>query len=249
MDTTSPELRFRPLDRGTFVGGVFVTLLIHLGLVAMVYLGHLKAPPPDERARDIVVTQFVALGKPREKFWLPRIVQPPTPKIVEPTIKVADDPLAPPVEKPKEPEKKPEKPEYSKSVEDVLKRRRAMLSAAEEPPEGELTGTPTGTASQASAGDAYATLIYQAIHKNWVVPTGLSIGEVINLEAEIRISIAEDGRITSATLRKSSGNTLYDDASLQAVQATRQVPPPPPALRAQYRRGTVLVFGGKDLAP
>jgi TonB family protein len=248
VTTGTQELRFRPLGRGTFVGGFFVTLLIHAALIGLVWYGTIKAPMPDEGTRDILVTQMVKLGKPREKFWLPRIVQPPPPKAVEPTIKVADDPNAKPAEKEKEKEKPPEKPDYSKKVQDVLNRRRAMLNAAEEPPEGMLNGSATGTANTASEGDAYATQIMEAVRKNWSVPTGLSIGEVITFETEIRISIGPDGEIISSSVRKSSGNSLYDDSCLQAVQATRRLPPPPPAIRAMYRRGVALAFGGKDLA-
>jgi TonB family protein len=250
VTTGTHELRFRPLGRGTFVGGFFVTILIHAGLVGLVWYGQRKGPEGDPVPRDILVTQMVKLGKPREKFWLPRLVQPPKPKVLEPEIKVADDPNAKPTEKPKEKEKeKPEKPEYSKKVEDVLNRRRALLqAAAEEPPEGLPTGSASGTANTASEGDAYATQIMEAVRKNWTVPTGLSVGEVINFEAEIRIAISPDGEILRSSVHKSSGNSLYDDSCVQAVLSTRRVPPPPPAVRTMYRRGIALVFGGKDLA-
>jgi hypothetical protein len=35
---------------------------------------------------------------------------------------------------------------------------------------------------------------------------------------------------------------------MQAIQTTRRVPAPPAAVRARFRRGVVLQFGGKDLA-
>ena len=249
MSTATQELRFRPLGRGTFVGGFFVTILIHVALAGLVWYGSIKAPVPDERPRDIITIQSVKLGKKRDPFWLPRIEQPPPPKVVEPEIKIAMNPEAPPVEKEKEKEKppKPEKPEYSKKVQDVLNRRR-FENIPDEPPEGQLNGSVNGTAATASEGDAYATLIRDEIRAHWNVPTGLSIGEVINFEAEVRISLAQDGTILEPKLRKSSGNTLYDDSCMQAVQATRKVPPPPPALRALYRKGIIFPFGGKDLA-
>jgi len=65
---------------GTFLGGIAATLLIHALLVVLVYYGHMKTAPRPEAARDMIVTRLVALGTPREKFWLPRIVQPPKPK-------------------------------------------------------------------------------------------------------------------------------------------------------------------------
>ena len=76
----SANTRIRPLGRGTFLGGIAATLVIHALLVVLVYYGHLKTAPRPEAARDMIVTRLVALGTPREKFWLPRIVQPPKPK-------------------------------------------------------------------------------------------------------------------------------------------------------------------------
>ena len=52
--------------------------------------------------RDFVQAEMVKLGKPRDKFWLPRITQPPPPPPPD-AIKIADDPNAKPapVEAPK----------------------------------------------------------------------------------------------------------------------------------------------------
>jgi len=226
-----------------------MTAAIHAGLVGLVYYGTHKGPEVEERPREITVTQFVRLGKPREKFYLPRIEEPPPPKPVEDVIKVAEDPNAKPAEKEKEKEKPPKKEDLSKKVQEMLNRRRAMFQGVDDtPPEGLATGSANGTASTASEGDAYATQIMEEVRKNWSVPTGLSIGQVFNFETEIRIAISASGEIASSSVRKTSGNSLYDDSCIQAVQATRRVPPPPPAVRNMYRKGVVLAFGGKDLA-
>ena len=81
--------RIRPLGRGSSFGGIAATLLIHVSLIALIYFAHIKSPPPVEVPRDMIVTQLVALGKPREKFWLPRIVQPPRPKAPAPTLNLS----------------------------------------------------------------------------------------------------------------------------------------------------------------
>lgn len=248
MSEAIQNIRVRPLGRGTFVGGFFATLAVHAALGGLVWYGNVKDPPREEKPREILLTEMVKLGKPREKFWLPRIVQPPPPKIVEPTIKVAEDPNAAPAVKEKEKEK-PEKPEISKSVQDVLNRRRALLqNAIEEPDEGLATGSARGTANTATAGDPYATEIRDLIQSNWNVPTGLSIGDAVNLEAEIRIKLAEDGTMLEPKVTRSSGNPLYDASCIQAIVNTRRVPPPPPDKRALYRRGIIFPFDGKSLA-
>src|SRR5688572_27309371 len=119
--------------------GLFITLAMHVGLVAIVYLSQVKSAPRPEAERDLMVTQLVVLGKPREKFWLPRIVQPPKPKIEQPVIKVTDDPNAAPA--PKE-APKPEDKEISKDLRNALKRAQMLKNAAaEEEMEGSLTGS------------------------------------------------------------------------------------------------------------
>jgi TonB family protein len=246
VPATTVEIRFRPLHRGTFVGGVLATLAIHLGLVGLVYYAHVKSPARTEEVHDVLITRTISLGKPREKFWLPRLVQPPKPKAPPPTIKLSDD-LAAPAAKKEAP--RPPDADISKELKRAHDRARALArNLAEEPPEGSLTGSEHGTANEASAGDAYATAVYEAIKKNWNVPAGLSVGDVINLDTEVRISISDDGTILAPRMTKSSGNGLYDDSCVQAVAATRKVPPPPASVRARYRRGVVLEFGGKDLA-
>ncbi len=244
--SASEHVGFRSLGRGT-VGGVFITLLIHGGLVALVYTSHGRGAPREEGARDLVVTQLVQLGKPREKFWLPRITEPPRPKAPEAAIKVTDNPTAPPA--PKE-APRPKEAEVSKNLQRALQRAKALSAAVpEESTEGELTGSPLGTATQAQEGDAYATALYEAFRRNWTAPTGLvSEAELAGLSAEVRIKIAADGTISGVQIHKRSGNQYFDDSCVQAVQATGKVPAPPPAVVAQYRRGLALLFAGKDLA-
>lgn len=244
---TAIDTRLRRIGRGTFVGGMLATLSLHAAIGALVYYGHMVAPPPVERTRDLMVTQLVSLGKPADKRHLPRIVQPPRPTVEEPQIKVATDPNAPP--QPKQPPK-PDDAQQAKDLKRALERAKALAQAnvPEEPPEGSLTGSALGTSTQASVGDEYATAIYEAIRRNWVVPTGLSRGDMTGLTAAIRVAIAPDGSLQDPSLLNSSGNDLFDDSCMQAVRATGRVPPPPAAMRAQFGRGLRLDFEGKDLA-
>ena len=243
----SAHTRIRPLGRGTFLGGIAATLFIHAGLGGLIYYGQLKNPPRPEAPRDLIVTKLVALGKPREKFWLPRIVEPPKPK-PQAAIKLSEDPNAAPA--PKEAPKL-EDEKISKDLRRALERAKALAQAAgaEEDTEGSLTGSPLGTANQAAEGDAYATAIYEAIRAHWTTPSGLvSESELATLSAEIRVSISPEGKLGTPRVLKASGNQYFDDSCIQAINATVRVPPPPPALAARFKRGTLLVFAGKDLA-
>jgi len=234
--------RIRPLGRGSSLGGLAATLAIHASLIALIYFAHVKSPPPLENPRDMIVTQLVALGKPRDKFWLPRIVQPPRPKAPPPTLNLTEDPNAAPA--PKE-APKIEDADLSKEMKRALRRAQMLAQATEEPAEGSLTGSEDGTSSHGSVGDEYATAVYTAIRRNWVTPTGLvTDAELAKLVMVMRISIDADGNLKNPVVKQSSGNGFFDDSCIQAVKATAKVPPPPPS----FKRGFNLRFAGQELA-
>ena len=237
---TAVQSRIRPLGRGTSFGGLFATLLIHVSLVALIYFAHVKSPPPIEVPRDMIVTKLVALGKPREKFWLPRIVEPPAPKM--PALKLTDDADAAPA--PKE-APKIDDADISKEMKRALKRAQMLAQATEEPAEGSLTGSPLGRATEGVTGDAWASAVDAAIRNNWVTPVGLiTDAELIKLVAKVRISISDDGALSNPIVKQSSGNSYFDDSCIQAVKATGKVPPPP---SAKYKH-MLLTFDGSKLA-
>lgn len=237
--------RNRRTSRRSFAGLV-ITLALHAGILGAVKMAHSKGEVPIEVPRDFVVAKMVKLGKPREKFWLPRITEPPRPKAPPATIKISDDPNAPkaPAEAPR-----PDNPEISKDLRRALDRARKLEALAEtEPEEGQVTGSEHGTAAEASAGDAYATAISDAVRKNWTAPSGLvSDAELGHLAATFRIRVGEDGAVTDSKLIKSSGNSYYDDSCTAAIQATHKVPPPPAAIRRLAAHGYALEFAGKDM--
>jgi len=222
---TAVQGRLRPLGRGSSAGGIFATILIHAGLAAAIYYGHVKTPPPLEVPRDLIVTQLVSFGKPREKFWLPRIVQPPRPKAPAPTLNLTDDPnaKAAPKEAPKV-----DDADISKDLRRALKRAQLLAQATEEPAEGSLTGSLEGTSTQGVQGDAWATAVANAVRGAWNTPVGLiTDSELRGLSAKVRISISATGVLSNPTITKSSGNPYFDDSCIQAVKAAGRVPPRP----------------------
>ncbi|HEY5284546.1 MAG TPA: TonB family protein [Polyangia bacterium] len=234
--------RIRPLGRGSSFGGIAATVLIHVSLAALIYFAHIKSPPPMEAPRDMIVTQLVALGKPRDKFWLPRIVQPPRPKAPTPTLNLTDDANAAPAVKEAP---KVDDADISKEMRRALKRAQMLASATEEPAEGSLTGSTEGTSSHGTTGDEYATAVFTAIRRNWVTPTGLvTDAELTTLVTIMRISISPEGVMQNPMVKQSSGNEYFDDSCVQAVKATGRVPPPPPT----FKRGFNLRFAGRELA-
>ncbi|HEY4184906.1 MAG TPA: TonB family protein [Polyangia bacterium] len=209
--------------RGNFVG-LLVTIALHGGVLAAIALAHGQEQPPLIVQHDFVSAEMVKLGKPRDKFWLPRITQPPPPKAPPDTLKVSEDPnaKAAPKEAPK-----PEDKNIKKDLKNALDRARklAELAVPEESDEGSLTGSNLGTSNQA-VGDQYLAAIKGLLIQNYNLPAGMG-PEQISTPPEIRFRFSDDGTISDVKLTKSSGNPLIDDACIDAAKLARKVPPPP----------------------
>jgi len=209
---------------GRNVQGLLITVALHAGIFAAVAAANGKEQPPLVINRDFVVAEMVKLGKPRDKFWLPRLTQPPRPTAPPDAIKVADDPNAKPA--PKE-APRPDDPTISKDLKRALDRARKLeaLATPEEPDEGSLTGSKLGTASQAT-GDPYLAEVKGTLLQNYNLPAGIAPDQ-IEKPPLISLRIAADGTLENIKPLKSSGNSFVDDACVSAAQRTRKVSPPP----------------------
>ena len=207
--------------------GLLITLALHAGALAAVALAHNEGAAPLIVHHDFVEAEMVKLGKPRDKFWLPRLTQPARSTAPPDTIKVAENPnaKAAPPEAPK-----PEDPKISKELKRALERARKLetLAAAEEPDEGSLTGSKIGTSNQA-LGDQYMATVKGLLLQNYNLPAGIAPDQIAK-PPTIRMTIGSDGALSGIKLLKSSGNSFVDDACVNAAQATGKLPPPP----AQY---------------
>jgi TonB family protein len=207
------------------LAGIVITLVLHGGVLAAVGVASSAPQTPIIEQRDFVVAEMVKLGKPRDKFWLPRITQPPRSTAPLDAIKVAEDAnaKAAPKEAPR-----PDDPTISKDLKRALDRARKLeaLATPEEPEEGSLTGSKLGTSNH-EVGDQYQAQVVGLLRQNYNFPAGLTPDQ-IGAPPEISFRIAADGTIGDVKLTKKSGNDFVDDACVAAAQLTRKVPPPPP---------------------
>jgi len=165
---------------------------------------------------------MVKLGKPRDKFWLPKAHRDPPPPPPD-AIKLSDNPdaKAAPVEAPKVND-----PKTSKIVQNALKRAAAWDTMAVPPDdEGLATGHSAGTATEAK-GDPYLAEVSGLLRQNYNLPAGVTVDQ-IPIPPVVRFTIGADGTLSNIKLDKSSTNPLVDDACVSAPQLTRKVPPPP----------------------
>jgi TonB family protein len=212
--------------RGNSVG-FLVTLALHGAVLATVGIVHSQPAPALMEKREFVTAEMVKLGKPRDKFWLPRITQPPRAVAPPDTLKIAEDPnaKAAPKEAPK-----PEDPKIAKELKSALSRARMLENMVpEEPDEGALNGSRFGTSNQA-VGDQYLAEITGMLMQNYNLPAGMAPDQ-IPTPPVIRFHLGDDGTLSDVKLMNSSGNPLVDDACVDAAKLTRKVTPPPPTFR------------------
>ncbi|HVP68960.1 MAG TPA: energy transducer TonB [Anaeromyxobacteraceae bacterium] len=208
---------------------------------ALVSLGVLRGSgPPIDLGQKPIVAKLVRLGEQRPEHWLPRRDVPP-PEAPPAPARVAAAPtpvpLAVPSPKPSPKAPPPRAPAPPGHGNDALSRaiskvRRDQALARET--WGDPTGSPEGTATDASEGDRYLALVSEALQANYRLPATISDQERMSLRATVVLTIEPDGRVSSLRFERRSGNDAFDQALERAVHQTR-MPPPPPELQQRYR--------------
>jgi hypothetical protein len=230
-----PIAKSRP--SGPFVvAGIVFTVLLHGGVLAVVYLGRARAAteaPPGPGT--FVDAQLVKFGKPRDLSFLPhktghvKTVGPPV------GLKVARDENALP-KAPKPEDKQAEKIDpLKRTAAELFKHNDDEQEAVQEDGVGSPTGSRAGTATEAK-GDPYILAIMDQIGTAWTVPTTISPGVLHNLSADVCLTITESGALTHYEI-KSSGNTQYDSSLEAALGTIKALPPPPPRFARVAARG------------
>lgn len=250
----------RPMEPATMVWGVLFALLAH-SLIPVVLLASRwllillgLAIPVDERERTLIpdntiAAELVRLGKPIDPRKLPSRKVPPMAKRKPEGVVVSKDAKERP--KPEKKEKEKEKPPQAKEslLDNLVDRTRDFAEDVEYEQEGDPEGVPEGTATESRAGDIYKGKLVLFFRRNWTVPS--VVRDVDKKEATAAIQVDAEGRITAVQLSKESGDPLFDQSVLDAVQslidAGATIPEPPLEIANQYYGRTLGVnFLGKN---
>jgi len=78
----------------------------------------------------------------------------------------------------------------------------------------------------------YYNLIWKRIRSGWVLPDAALAGQK-NLEAIIGIRISPNGQIEDIQFEKKSGNPIFDESALRAIQKANPLPPLPPGFEGE----------------
>ncbi len=147
-------------------------------------------------------------------------------------------------------------PRRPDAAEDLIRRlgdrAQAFAEIAEQQEqEGDPEGLEEGTETEAREGDLYAGKLYLFFRRGWTVPTVIDAARRKQLVTEVDVRIAEDLRLLGVRLRKSSGESLFDQSVLDHLERLRaqgvSIPEPPVSVEERYRgRWIGLRFRGRD---
>lgn len=230
---------------------VLVPLLVLASQWLLVQLG--LAIPVEERQRplvpdNVIAAEFVRLGKPLDPKKLPNRQVPPVAKEKPDGVAVSKNPRENTAEK--KPEEKKEKVDAQKSMLDnLIDRTKDFAEDVEYEREGDPNGLREGTATEAREGDLYRGQLLLFFRRPWTVPN--VVQNTSSKSCVVSVSVASDGRLKSVAVSKSSGDPLFDQSAIDAVEslirANAVLPEPPAALRDAFYGTTIGVnFDGRN---
>lgn len=260
VDERPPSLLERkPLGAGTIALGVgfaigahvLVPFLVLASQWLLVQLG--LAVTSEDRVRplipdNVIAAEFVRLGKPLDPKKLPSRKVPPVAKAKPDGVVVSKDAKEQPEKKD---EKKEEKVDAQKSLLDnLVDRTKDFAEDVEYEREGDPSGLREGTATEAKEGDLYRGQLLLFFRRPWTVPN--VVQNIGSKACVVSVKVASDGHLKSVALSKSSGDPLFDQSALDAVEALIQadavLPEPPASLRDAFYGTTIGVnYDGRNV--
>lgn len=229
----------RPSPWARFVG---LSVAIHVAVVVGgIAFARFTAAPPLALDQKPIKASLVRLGKKRDEKMLPRKeTPPPPPKQVEGTQAPEPTPVAPVKPAVAVPipnvTPTPETAKKQSGKKEGVEQKSALFNAFDKVAQKaeELEGDPDGDVDGDSAvqeGERYYGLISAQVKRNYDIPSTISEQERMYLKAQLTLRIAASGDLIDVTLRKPSGNDLYDAAVISAVKRTAPFSPPPEPIR------------------
>jgi hypothetical protein len=233
---------------------VFMVMILLLPLVEKAGIGA-SGDVSGDAPFEYVEARLLKSGEIKDEKELPdRIVPalPTAPREVIALDRNADKP---------EPPKKEEKPRpqadavNDDKLREVFDKARAFAEIQDDyVPEGHPDGVPDGDVTDpalASMGATYGRRITRFIKERWVVPTLISESELRDLKVKISLKFNAEMTIIEYRLLKSSGNRMFDDSVINAVERTqkevRHLPEPPEAIAGRiYGGGMIVKLNGSD---
>jgi len=103
---------------------------------------------------------------------------------------------------------------------------------------GSTSGTPEGSSATNQLANMYGLQVIQKIQSEWRLANEQGVG---GLKTVVEVQIKKTGEIIGIRLRERSGNDLFDEAAMRAVNRAAPLPPVPEAI-AQQSTTLILKF-------
>ena len=101
---------------------------------------------------------------------------------------------------------------------------------------GSTSGTPEGSSATNQLANMYGLQVIQKIQSEWRLVNEQGVG---GLKTVVEVQIKRTGEIVGISLREKSGNDLFDEAAVRAVNRAAPLPPVPEAIAQQ---STILIL-------
>lgn len=218
-----------PRDSGN-LPAIGMSVGVHALLIGIaLWFSHSGGPRIDLTTKPIQA-KLVRLGEKRDDKLLPRMEAntpppPPETKKVVPTTEPVPTPTAQP--KPPPTPAAPQR-DVKKDLFAAFDKTKPITKA--EPQGGSPDGDAEGDSDTAGEGERYYGLISARVRRNYDVSNSIPDSERIRLTATVVLYLDASGKVTKSELSEKSGNDLFDQAVIAAVQKASPFPPPPKAL-------------------
>ena len=259
-----PFESIRPSETGTdpvaAAGGtagviVFVVIILLLPLLEKAGVGSEADGGSEEAPFEYVEARLLKLGEIKDDTELPDRIVPAMPTAPKEVLALDRN-----EKKEESPKKEKEPVRQADAVDDdklreVFDKARAFAEIQDDYiPEGHPDGVPDGDVTDpalASMGATYGRRVTRFIRERWVVPTLISESELSALKVKISLKFNAEMTIIEYRILQSSGNRMFDDSVINAVERTqkevRHLPEPPEVIASRiYGAGMVVKLNGRD---
>ncbi len=245
-------------DPIALAGGVAGVLIALTGMLLLPVISRAVVQEPSPSAGgdafEYIEARLLKLGEIKDDKKLPDRIVPPMPTAPEEIIPLDMDENRPEVEEEQKPEKQPDA-EEDDVLRQVFEKARAFAEIQDNYiPEGHPDGVPDGDVTDpalASMGATYGRRITAFIKERWIVPTLISDDEKNRLNVKVTLKFDADMVIVDVQMLRKSGNRLFDDSVMNAIELVRKevrnLPEPPDDIASRvYGGGLTITLYGAD---
>jgi len=214
------------------VGGVFVTVMVHMSVIVAVVIGTITGSEAIEKKAEVEMAPFtpvelIKLGVERPKNHLPRISNPAPKTVKEDVVNLANKAKSPDevVLQKKDPEpkeaKRVKRKEKINNLLDSINNPNRPVN--DDKPDGLASGVAEGTVvddAQKALMNTWMAKMQRSIIRQWRVPQTITRTRAKELSGHVRIyvRVSEEGHVVSWRFKRKSEDSQFNSSCEDAVR-------------------------------